>query len=128
MKTIKLEVKKFSEKILLMKGISKKTVEEHLKLYTGYINKYNEIQEKLSTLSEEDYGKANQVFSVIRELNVILPSVAESAPKIPKAVEEVVVVLKAMQKSFLLRGSVKEVKEEEQLEIKNRKPATAGEK
>jgi Fe-Mn family superoxide dismutase len=72
MKIIKLEAKKFSEKILTMKGISKKTVEEHLKLYAGYVNKYNEIQEKLSTLSEEDLGKANQVFSLIRELKVEL--------------------------------------------------------
>ncbi|MFA6017131.1 MAG: Fe-Mn family superoxide dismutase [Patescibacteria group bacterium] len=72
MKVIKLEVKKFSDKILSMKGISKKTVEEHLKLYTGYVNKYNEIQEKLSVLTEEDLGKANQVFSSIRELKVEL--------------------------------------------------------
>ena len=72
MKSIKLEVKKFSDKILSMKGISKKTVEEHLKLYTGYINKYNEIQEKLVALKDDDYAKANQVFSNIRELKVEL--------------------------------------------------------
>jgi len=72
MKIIKLEPKKFSDKILSMKGISKKTVEEHLKLYTGYVNKYNEIQEKLTALSQEDYAKANQVFSTIRELKVEL--------------------------------------------------------
>lgn len=72
MKIIKLEVKKFSDKIFLMKGISKKTVEEHLKLYQGYVNKYNEIQEKLAALKDEDYTKANQVFSIIRELKVEL--------------------------------------------------------
>lgn len=72
MKVIKLEVKKFSDKILSMRGISKKTVEEHLKLYQGYVNKYNEIQEKLSTLKDEDFVKANQVFSNIRELKVEL--------------------------------------------------------
>jgi len=72
MKVIKLEVKKFSEKILSMKGISKKTVEEHLKLYSGYINKYNEIQEKLAALKDKDYAKANQVYSVIRELKTEL--------------------------------------------------------
>lgn len=72
MKVIKLEAKKFSDKILSMKGISKKTVEEHLKLYTGYVNKYNEIQEKLAALTEEDLGKANQVYSNIRELKVEL--------------------------------------------------------
>ncbi len=72
MKVVKLEPKKFSDKILSMKGISKKTVEEHLKLYTGYVNKYNEIQEKLSSSTDEDYAKANQVFSAVRELKVEL--------------------------------------------------------
>lgn len=72
MKVIKLEAKKFSDKILSMKGISKKTVDEHLKLYAGYVNKYNEIQEKLAALKEDDYVKANQVFSNIRELKVEL--------------------------------------------------------
>lgn len=72
MKVMKLEAKKFSDSILSMKGISKKTVEEHLKLYQGYVNKYNEIQEKLSSLKDEDYEKANQVYSNIRELKVEL--------------------------------------------------------
>ena len=69
---MKAEAKKFSDKILSMKGISKKTVEEHLKLYVGYVNKYNEIQEKLSALKDDDYAKANQVFSLVRELKVEL--------------------------------------------------------
>ena len=72
MKIIKMEAKKFSDNLFLMKGISKKTVEEHLKLYQGYVNKYNEIQEKLAALTEEDLSKANQVFSNIRELKVEL--------------------------------------------------------
>lgn len=72
MKVIKLEPRKFSDSLFTMKGISKKTVEEHLKLYTGYVNKYNEIQEKLSLLTPEDLAKANQVYSPIRELKVEL--------------------------------------------------------
>ncbi len=67
-----MEAKKFSDNILSMKGISKKTVEEHLKLYQGYVNKYNEIQEKLSLLKDNDYEKANQVYSNIRELKTEL--------------------------------------------------------
>ena len=55
-----------------MKGISKKTVTEHLKLYEGYVNKYNEIQEKLAALTDDDYAKANQVFSNVRELKTEL--------------------------------------------------------
>ncbi|MCS6956636.1 MAG: Fe-Mn family superoxide dismutase [Patescibacteria group bacterium] len=72
MKIIRLEPKKFSEKIFQMKGISKKAVEEHLKLYQGYINKYNEIQEKLSQLIDDDFLKANQTYSLVRELKVEL--------------------------------------------------------
>jgi len=55
-----------------MKGISKKTIEEHLKLYQGYVTKYNEIMEKLSLLTDDDYAKANQTFSTVRELKVEL--------------------------------------------------------
>ena len=65
-------VKTFSPSLLKMKGISKKTVEEHLKLYQGYVNKYNEINEKLTAYREEDYSKANQVFSAVRSLKVDL--------------------------------------------------------
>lgn len=67
-----IQQKQFSETIFSMKGISKKTVEEHLKLYAGYIAKYNEITDKLKALSDEDYAKANQVFSSIRSLKTEL--------------------------------------------------------
>jgi superoxide dismutase, Fe-Mn family len=69
MSTIKIQ-KVFSEKIYSMSGISKKTVEEHLKLYAGYISKYNEINDLISKLSDDDYSKANQSYSAIRELKV----------------------------------------------------------
>ncbi len=55
-----------------MAGISKKTIEEHMKLYNGYVTKYNEINESLSKLTDEDYSKANQSYSLIRELKVEL--------------------------------------------------------
>lgn len=72
MKNPKVEPKKFSDKILTMKGITKKTVENHLKLYQGYVNKYNEIIEKLDKLTADDYAKGNQVYSTIRELKIEL--------------------------------------------------------
>lgn len=62
----------FSSRIYTMSGISKKTVEEHLKLYEGYVKKYNEIMENLSALSDDDYKAANQTYSLIRELKVEL--------------------------------------------------------
>ncbi len=72
MNTLKVEVKTFSPSLFSMKGISKKTIEEHLKLYQGYVVKYNEILEKLAGLTDDDFAKANQSFSMIRELKVEL--------------------------------------------------------
>ncbi|HSI83551.1 MAG: superoxide dismutase [Candidatus Methylacidiphilales bacterium] len=53
--------------------ISDKTHEEHLKLYTGYVNKTNgilEAIEKLGTPDPADPAVANQIASVIRNLKV----------------------------------------------------------
>jgi len=72
MKVNQISPKTFPSKIFEMKGISKKTVEEHLKLYQGYVNKYNEIQEKLTALTDDDFSKANQVYSIIRGLKTEL--------------------------------------------------------
>jgi superoxide dismutase, Fe-Mn family len=62
-------VKDFGPDIRSLDGISPKTIEEHLKLYTGYVNKSNEIIEKLAKV---DLSTANQVFSDVRELKVEL--------------------------------------------------------
>lgn len=62
----------FSPKIYEMQGISKKTVEEHMKLYNGYVTKYNEVNDSLSKLTDDDFTKANQSYSLIRELKVEL--------------------------------------------------------
>jgi Fe-Mn family superoxide dismutase len=59
----------FGPRILQLKGISSKTVEEHLKLYKGYVNKSNEILTKLESV---DISTANQVFSDLRALKVEL--------------------------------------------------------
>ena len=49
-------MKKFKEKkfnIRQLKGISAKNVEEHLKLYTGYVNQTNLVLEKIEELSKD---------------------------------------------------------------------------
>ncbi|HVP23375.1 MAG TPA: superoxide dismutase [Conexivisphaerales archaeon] len=48
-----------------LKGISKKTNEEHYKLYNGYVNKWNEILDKLKT---SDKTKAAGTYSEYSEL------------------------------------------------------------
>ncbi|HEX4841622.1 MAG TPA: Fe-Mn family superoxide dismutase, partial [bacterium] len=65
------EAKKFRSFDIELTGISKKTMEEHYKLYQGYVNKANEIHEKLAAL-DKDPAKANPTFSDIRELKVEL--------------------------------------------------------
>ena len=54
--------------------ISDKTHEEHLKLYTGYINKTNAILKELETLATTldpaNPAHANQIYSEIRSRKV----------------------------------------------------------
>jgi Fe-Mn family superoxide dismutase len=69
MPTHKLTAKTFASITAAHDGISTKTMEEHYKLYQGYVNKYNEIMEKLDGA---DKSKANQVFSDVRSLKVDL--------------------------------------------------------
>ncbi|MDQ3099677.1 MAG: Fe-Mn family superoxide dismutase [bacterium] len=67
-----LEPKTFSENLMKMDGISAKTQEEHMKLYQGYVKKYNEIMQKLEALTDEDYTNANQIYSLLRSLKTDL--------------------------------------------------------
>jgi phospholipid/cholesterol/gamma-HCH transport system substrate-binding protein len=80
-----------------------------------------------------DLGK--QMGQLVSNLNVLTtefrkltPAIAEIAPDLPRtsrraveALDETVVLLKAMQRSWLIRGNVKDVKEEEE---KARMPAS----
>jgi len=50
-------------------GISRATIEAHYKLYEGYVNKRNEILQKLDGV---ETASANQVYSEIRALKVDL--------------------------------------------------------
>lgn len=50
-----------------LSGISDKSIENHYTLYQGYVKKWQEIQNKLTTT---DFSLANATFSDIRELKV----------------------------------------------------------
>lgn len=50
-------------------GISRKTHDEHLKLWQGYANKTNEIRTALAAM-EVDPSKANQIYSAMRALKI----------------------------------------------------------
>jgi Fe-Mn family superoxide dismutase len=55
--------------LLELDGISRAAVEAHYKLYEGYVNKRNEILEKLDSV---DLTAGNQVYSEVRALKVEL--------------------------------------------------------
>ena len=55
--------------VLELEGISRQTIEAHYKLYEGYVNKRNEIMERLAGI---ELGSANQVYSEVRALKVDL--------------------------------------------------------
>lgn len=69
----------------------------------------------------------NNLATLTEEFKKLTPAISAVAPKLPEAslralemLDEMVVTLKAMQKSFMLSGNVNEVREEEQ----KRKPAS----
>ena len=52
-----------------LKGISQKTIEiHHGKLYAGYVNKSNEIKDKLQVIIESGKAEGNQAYSELRAL------------------------------------------------------------
>jgi superoxide dismutase, Fe-Mn family len=53
--------------LLELDGISHETVEAHYRLYEGYVNKRNEILERLGSV---DLGAANQAYSEFRALKI----------------------------------------------------------
>ena len=63
---MKFEEKKFN--IPELKGISAKTIEEHLKLYSGYVKNANGVIDKISTLSAEFFGNGADNSYLIGEL------------------------------------------------------------
>jgi Fe-Mn family superoxide dismutase len=67
-----ITAKQFASFMKDLDGISKRTMEEHYKLYQGYVNKYNEIMTKIEALTPDDYKAANPTYSPVRELKVEL--------------------------------------------------------
>lgn len=64
-----IAAKELKPSLLELDGISREAVEAHYKLYQGYVNKRNEILEKLAGV---DLAAANQVYSELRALKVDL--------------------------------------------------------
>jgi Fe-Mn family superoxide dismutase len=65
----KKELKQLKYPVDSLRGISGKTVEiHHGKLYAGYVNKSNEIKEKIGELRKGGKADGNQIYSELRGL------------------------------------------------------------
>ena len=93
-----------------------------------------ELNDIVPEFAEQVPDLGRQMGQIVTNLNVLTtefrkltPAINEIAPDLPRtakraveALDETVVLLKAMQKSWILRGNVKEVKEQEKI----REPAS----
>lgn len=87
----------------------------------------DEIKKLLPIMKEKAPGLSRDLTQIVENLAVLTenfklltPTIVEMAPNLPKtskraveALDEAVILLKAMQKSMFMKGSVEEVKEEE---------------
>lgn len=120
------------------------TQDENLGVVLGNLKTTtSELNAMIPALQEKAPNMANDVASIVenlailtKEFKVVVPALAEVAPDLPhasrravEALDEAVVLLKAMQKSMFLKGNVEDVREEEAQEAvekkqnKNRLPA-----
>ncbi|MEX2090879.1 MAG: Fe-Mn family superoxide dismutase [Candidatus Paceibacterota bacterium] len=68
---MKKEIKPLPYDAGSLKGLSQKTIEiHHGKLYAGYVNKSNEISEKLGDLRRSGKVEGNQIYSELRGLKL----------------------------------------------------------
>jgi phospholipid/cholesterol/gamma-HCH transport system substrate-binding protein len=87
------------------------------------------LQKEVPDIGQQLGQLVNNTNTLMSEMQKLTPAIAVIAPELPRttrraveALDETVVVLKALQKSFLLRGNVEDVRKEE-----NRRPANTSE-
>lgn len=102
-------------------------VENVNKMAVDIIKITNVANKALPTFTKEVPDMGHQMAAIVKNLNVLTtelqkltPAIGVLAPELPRtsrraveALDETVVLLKALQRSFLLRGKVEEIREEE---------------
>lgn len=89
-----------------------------------------EFSKRLPEIGENSGKIMHDMEHLMAEMNKILPTLIQVAPQLPEAskksveaMKEAIIVLKAMQKSFFLKGAVQDMKAEEEEKRKQRLPA-----
>jgi phospholipid/cholesterol/gamma-HCH transport system substrate-binding protein len=107
-----------------------------LAVTTNELNTFLPAFSQTAPVLARDMGSlVSNMTELTKEFKVVIPALAAIAPDLPKAsrraiegLDEAVVLLKAMQKSFFLRSSVSDVREEEAkrpaFKNENREPAS----
>ena len=95
-----------------------------------------QIHERAPKMADDMSTLVTNLAELTTEFKVVIPAITTIAPDLPRvskraveALDEAVILMKAMEKSFLVRSNVKEVREQEQAEsqekqIDKRAPAT----
>lgn len=114
--TMSLEVIKLSRQATNDKGVEK--LVGNLAITSAEINRIlPDLNQANPELAQDLAVMTKNLASMTRALGPAMQAIEPELPgaslKLVEALNETVVVLKAMQKSFFMRGSVKEVKEEE---------------
>lgn len=127
-----------TEAASMIKKMNKK--DQMVRMVTNLAEVTEELHKALPVITREspqlaaDLAKIAKNMAVLtEEVSKTLPLMKDVAPELPRAskraieaLDETVVTLKALQKSFLLRGNVKEVRQEE--DARDRMPASKPEK
>ena len=110
-----------------------KTLKQFLSLSRQMNKTLPLISKDMPELSQNVLKLTQNLNVLTKDMNEIIPVMKEIAPEIPnasrqavKALDETVITLKAMQKTFFLRSSVREVKEEAEKEAQTEMRAPAG--
>lgn len=128
MNTMAIEVVKLSKQVNRDENIGKVMAE--LAITTKELNNLIPMLNEKAPQMGQDMEQLIANLAVLTEqFKVFIPAIAAIAPDLPhasrravEALDEAVVLLKAMQKSFLMKGNVDEVREEE----RKRLPASNG--
>lgn len=128
-----------SEAANMVKKMNKK--DQMVRMVTQLAEVTDELHKQLPAIKQEAPQLASDLAKIAKNMAILtdevqktLPLMKDVAPELPRAsrraieaLDETVVTLKALQKSFLLRGNVQDVRAEEK-ERDSRKPASQPEK